>query len=178
MFKKSIIMNISDKLAIFSLIIAILSTIITIVTIIQTRIHNRKSLKPIISVITYDYINCLKIELVNEGVGPAIIKKIVVEKNEHEKKDNLYSWMPKLPYGIHYKNYLTRESDLAMLSGKNIEMLFIQLDPEIEIQRNYREKMRGTLRQLTIKIEYTDVYNSDFPTYSKKLDLYARTDND
>jgi hypothetical protein len=120
----------------------------------------------------------LKIELVNEGVGPAIIKKIVVGKNEHEKKDNLYSWMPKLPDGIHYKNYLTRESDLAMLSGKNIEMLFIQLEPEIEIQRNYIEKMRGTLRHLSIKIEYTDVYNSDFPTYSKKLDLYARNDNE
>lgn len=167
----------SDIIALFSLIVAILSFVITIVTIFQTRKHNRKSLRPIISVNPFDYSNCLKIELINEGVGPAIIKKIVVEKNEHEKKANVYSWMPPLPSAVQYSNYLTRDENIAMISGKIIEVICIKLDPTIEVQKNFREQMRGVLRQLTIKIDYTDIYDSDFPTYSRKFELYSRTDN-
>ncbi|RWZ88170.1 MAG: hypothetical protein EO766_09265 [Hydrotalea sp. AMD] len=167
----------ADKIAFSSLIVAWLSFILTIVTIFQTRKHNRNSLKPIINVNPFDYSNCILIELVNEGVGSAIIKKITVEKNDYEKKQNVYSWMPDLPEGISYQNYLTRDRDIPMQAGKVIKVIEIKNDVFKDTQRKFREEMRGVLRQLTIKIEYTDVYESKFPIYTRKLDLYARTDN-
>ncbi|MBL7921199.1 MAG: hypothetical protein JNJ40_12850 [Bacteroidia bacterium] len=170
-------MTTSDKIALCSVIVAIISFILTVATILQTRKHNRKSLRPIISINPFDYSNCIKIELINEGVGPAIIKKIVVEKNEHERKSSVYNWMPSLPKGLHYSNYLTRDQNIAMIPGKIIEVICIKLDPQVDNQREFREQMRGVLRQLTVKIEYTDVYNSTFQSYNRKFDLYSRTDN-
>lgn len=164
-------------IASLALIVSVATAIITYLTFYIQRNHNRKSLRPIINVNPFDYSNCLKIELKNEGVGPAIITKIVVEKNEHEKKANVYSWMPNLISGLSYSNYLTRDQDIPMISGKTIEIICIKLDPTIQDQRAFRDQMRGVLRQLTIKIDYTDIYDSKFPTYSEKFDLYARTDN-
>lgn len=170
-------MTTNEIISIITLTFASLSFILTIVTIIQTRKHNRNSLKPIINVNPFDYSNCILIELVNEGVGSALIKKITVEKNEHEKKENVYSWMPKLPEGIFYQNYLTRNKDIPMQAGKVIKVIEIKNDEFKDSQKQFREEMRGVLRQLTFKIEYTDVYNSKFKIYTKKFDLYARTDN-
>lgn len=73
-------MTTADKIAFSSLIVAGLSFALTIITIFQTRKHNKNSLKPIINVNPFDYSNCILIELVNEGVGSALIKKITVEK--------------------------------------------------------------------------------------------------
>lgn len=160
-----------------TIFIAVLSLLITVQSLRDNRKHNRNSLKPIINVIPYDYSNCILIELVNEGVGTAIINNIVVEKNEHEKKESVYHWMPTLPEGISYNNYLTRSKDIPMRAGKIIQILEIRNDELKTTQRQFREQMRGVLRQLTIRINFTDVYGSKFHTYSKKLDLYARVDN-
>ena len=123
---KCITENSETFIASLALIIALVSAIITYLTFHIQRKHNRKSLRPIINVNPFDYSNCIKIELKNEGVGPAIIKKIVVEKNEHEKKSNVYSWMPTLPIGVSYSNYLTRDEDIPMISNKTIEMFTIR----------------------------------------------------
>ena len=164
-------------IASLALLVSLATGIITYFTFHIQRKHNRRSLMPIINVNPFDYSNCLRIDLKNEGVGPAIIQKIIVEKNEHEKKSSVYDWMPSLPTGLSYSNYLTRDENIPMSPDKTIEVICIKLDPNKEEERQFREQMRGVLRQLTIKVEYTDVYNSKFPIYSRSLILYARTDN-
>ena len=62
-------------IACLAFVVSVATAIITYRTFSLQRIHNYKSLKPFLHVAPYDYENCLKIILRNEGVGPAVVKK-------------------------------------------------------------------------------------------------------
>jgi uroporphyrinogen-III synthase len=56
-------------------------------------------------------------------------------------------------------------------------MLEIHFNLNESFHLNFRDVLRDKLKNLTIKIEYTDVYNTKFKPYIKCLDLYERTNN-
>jgi hypothetical protein len=165
--------------AILALVTSVTSTLLTYRALKLQRIHNAKSLKPILYLSPFDYENSLKILLANNGVGPAIITNIQVEKNQHEIKPSIIEWLPeKLPNGMNYKEYLTESNNITLNAGNKGVMLELYLNPEVEKERTEREKIRGILRQLTVKIEYSDIYENQMPIYEKKLDLFGRSDNE
>lgn len=142
------------------------------------RTHNQKSLKPYLYVAPYDYENCLKVFIKNEGVGPAVVKKIKVQRNEYEAKTCIYKWLPsKLPGKMVYAEYFTRSGDFVLKQGGCEAMLEIRLDPQNLEEVEEREKIRGILRELTVIIEYEDVYENTMPIYTRSLNLFARVDN-
>ena len=157
--------------ACLALSISAFSSIIIYFTFKLQRTHNQKSLKPILYVNPFDYEDRLLIKLRNEGVGPAIVNKIIVRKNEHEVKTCIFHWLPvKLPKNMKYKEYWTRANDFVLRQGKSIELLDIMLDSSIEEQRTKREELRGILRFLTVIIDYEDVYGNKMPEYNRQLE--------
>lgn len=169
--------NLEIFIASLALLISFGTGIISFLTFRIQRKHNRKSLKPIIYVALYDYSNCIRIELVNEGVGPANINKIEVKNNEHEIQNSIYECMPTLPVGLSYDFYLLRHENIPCIQGKKITLLEIKFDLSKDTERKFRDEMRAVLCRLKITIYYKDIYDDEMPAYSRALELYARTDN-
>ena len=108
-----------------------------------------------------------------------LLKKIRVYKNEYEVKPCVYDWLPKkLPGDMNYKEYFTRSGDFVLKQGGCEIMLEIPVNMKNEKQVQVRETIRGILRELTVIIEYQDVYENIMPAYKRSLKLYARSDNE
>lgn len=138
-----------------ALLTAIVATFISFKTFKLQRVHNIKSIRPVIHIAQFDYENLIKILLVNNGVGPSLITKIWVEKNEYEKRKSIFDWLPKkLPGKMNYKEYLTKDSDMILKSGSTGIMLEIPINTKIQQEKEMRETIRGILRQLTVTVNY------------------------
>jgi len=170
--------NWQATIAFSALIVSVATAIITYRTFSLQRLHNRKSLKPFLYIAPYDYENCLKILIKNEGVGPAIIKKITVKNKEYDTKTNIYRWLPsKLPGKMDYSEYFTRSGDFVLKEGKCETMLELRINLEISEEIKEREKIRNILKDLTVAVEYEDIYENRMQDYKRSLKLYAREDN-
>ena len=160
------------------MIVAAVSTYYAYLTFKTQREHNIKSVRPILHVGQYDYENRLRVDLVNQGLGPAQIRSIVVQKGMAEKTAILH-WLPtKLPNGMNYKEYLTSHKNWTLRAGERVEMIEIPCDHTIPKQREVREELRKELCQLTVRIEYEDLYGNKMPALSSMLSLFSRPDNE
>lgn len=165
-------------IAVCAMITSIYATVITFRSFKAQRKHNILSVKPLLHIAQFDYENCIKITISNNGIGPAIIKSIKVQKNEHEVKTSIFHWLPeKLPGKMNYKEYLTAYKDFVIKSGVTGIMLEVPINPKKEEQITTKENIRAVLRNLTVNIKYEDIYQNLMDTYSIKLDLYSRNDH-
>lgn len=140
--------------------------------------HNKTSLRPIIFIEPYDYEDCVLVKIKNEGLGPAIVKKLYVQDKLNMNKNSIFNWLPKiLPGEMNYKEYWTRHKDFVLRSGSIDHMLEIPVDATNLEQVAAREDIRAILGDLTVYIEYEDVYRKVMPTYSRALFLFARSDH-
>jgi hypothetical protein len=143
------------------------------------RIHNIKSVRPILAIAQWDYENNLIIDLRNQGPGVAIVKNVRVFKNDTDVKTCIYHWLPnKLPADMNYKEYWTAYKNFAVKAGEVIELLKLPVDTKAGEQIKMRETIRGLLRQLTIDIEYEDIYGNKMEKVICPLKLFARDDNE
>jgi hypothetical protein len=162
-----------------ALLVSTISTIVAHRTFKLQRTHNVKMIKPIIQIGQWDYENKLRIDLRNNGLGPAHVDKISVYKNEHEVKTCIYHWLPdKLPGDMNYKEYWTAHEKFIVQVNSIIKLIEIPVDIEIKKQVKCREEIRSILRQIKIKIEYSDLYGNEMETYEKSFGVFNRTDNE
>lgn len=155
----------------------IVSALINVYSIYITQKHNKKMVLPIVNIHPFDYVNCIKINLLNEGVGSLIITNIEVINPNNKIEPNLFEHCPILPQNLKYSNYLLRNKDIILYQGKSIEMLDIHFNLTEDFHKMYRDELRIILSDLIIKIEYTDVYKTKFKPYIKNLNLYKRDNN-
>jgi hypothetical protein len=92
-------------IAFLALLTSLASASISFYTFRLQRIHDIKSVKPILHVGQWDYEHKLCVTLKNCGAGVAIVKKYsVFNVSTGESKENLYAWLPpKLPANVNYK---------------------------------------------------------------------------
>ena len=166
-------------IAVCALFVSILAVVVSLLALKIQRTHNQKSLKPIIFIEPYDYENCIQIKIRNEGLGPAIVKNIRVKNNNLEEKSSIFSWLPSnLPENMNYKEYWTRSKNFVLRPGSLDHMLEIPVNTDDPVQRAEREKARKILKDLTVYVEYGDVYENPMPIYSRNLSLFGRTDHE
>ncbi len=150
---------------------------------IQNR-HNILSVKPIMNVGHFDYENSINVTLRNVGMGPAYIKRITITNNINEEKNTLLDWMPDLQPGITYSFYASVYKDFWF--RPQVESSLLKLDAKkttdsdglTQAFKKSREDVRKTLKDLTVKVIYTDMYESEDFTYSFNLDYFGRIDNE
>lgn len=66
------------EIAGIALIVSICSIILGVIALAIQRDHNRKSVKPICSILRSDYEDRISVRIKNAGVGPLIVEKISV----------------------------------------------------------------------------------------------------
>lgn len=142
------------------------------------RKHNINSIKPYLIIHPFDYEDCIKLELKNQGLGVAIIKSFEVFKDT-VKKENIFKWLPeKLPSGINYEDYfLGGINDFPISSNNLLNILEVKFDNSKKEQIFLRNHIRKILSHLSIKIEYKDIYENVF-FLEQNLEIFSRTDNE
>lgn len=165
-------------LTIIALLISIGGTIISYFTYRTQRLHNIKSVKPIIHIGQWDYENNLHVTLQNVGPGLAVVSKMAVSNAYGESKSNLYAWLPPiLKDGVNYKEYWTPYQSFVVQPGQVIKLVEIPLDSSNPRQVTVRDRLRAIIGQLIVKVEYTDIYDTVMPIKEMALTHFLRNDN-
>ena len=127
--------------------------------------YNKNAIRPICVISVDDYYNKISVSILNAGTGPMMVKELSC-KDGMQSSSDLISLMPELEqsWTTFYKNIT---EDTIMAGGKAI---LIELNPETE---ETRRKVRDALKNITVYVEYMDVYDTVF-TKSKKLDFFGR----
>lgn len=135
--------------------------------------HNKLSMRPIPFLALADYENTLRVRFLNDGAGPFIVIKVEVFSGSICKND-LISWMDTPPKGLHWSNFTSLLKGRAVLPNNELFLLELKGDDQDPNFANFRDQCRDLLANLTVKLTYTDSYNTNFPTYERSLDWFAR----
>ena len=154
----------------YEFIIALTALCISLWTIFSTRIHNRLSVRPYIDIVQTqnpdkDIIYC---ELVNNGIGPAIIQKPTLIKYNGKKYENLNNIFYEVDRNI-WVNDIDWNKDLHMTTDEETNFTIpvngkVPLY-QIHIKNNDAYKViRNILFRIKIEQEYKDIYNKKYTT--------------
>ena len=136
---------------------------------------------PILKLDQVDNENRLAVILANRGVGPAIISSVKVKKAENGKfGSSIYEFMPSLP-DTNWVVYASNFSDEVIAQQHSITILDFVADSEKMKKLHTPEELAGLLKtirlalgDLTVEIQYTDVYESKSWSLSKPLTWFHR----
>lgn len=159
----------SDMLSAVTSVFAVLISIISLAfSIVFSRLqikHNINSVKPISDIQVKDYEDKISVGIVNVGTGPLLITKFNAKRDGKSYK-NLISMMPAI--NQNWRTFMkTIENRTIPVGG---EFILIELNPQNELDKI---KVRNSLSDITIYLEYTDIYSTKFED-KKKLDFFGR----
>ena len=154
-----------------------ISIVIATFTFIQQRKFNKNSVRPIINVAIGDYEDDIFVELVNKGIGPATIEKlscvydgdILVERTFDDVLERLLS-QSELPTSF-IKEYTTFMEDVKGITMAPNDSIF--LIKKKNPNEDEKEGLRRVLKDITIMVDYTDIYNIKFHE-KRKLVFFGR----
>ncbi len=163
----------SAAAAFLALFVSCVSVWISISTSRSQRRHNELSVRPLAEVTVADYEDSLRVKLRNNGSGPMIVLAVTVSDgaNSHE---SLVEWMPALPQGRPWNTFTHALRRRTLQAGAEIILLELT---EHEDEANFsvcRDQVRAALAQLTVNVEYTDIYNSVMQPCRKSLSWFGR----
>ena len=134
--------------------------------------HNKNSVRPVSSIRLDDYENELAVKIKNAGTGPLIIKKLIF-KNKDCTSNSLISLIPLIEQN--WDTFIEETENWTI--SVNEELVLIRLYPE---NNEILTQIRISLSQITVYLEYTDIYNTKF-TDERSLHYFGRhfpDDND
>jgi hypothetical protein len=142
------------------------------------RKHNQLSVRPLLNITFGNYETNLFVSLVNNGTGPLILKSIKVIGAADPAKP-LIDAMPDLPPDdlVALRYFASDPNGLSIRAdGGEIILLRLRYIGEKEFQNRFntpRDKIRTALGPLTLRVEYTDIYEKQFVT-ERSLDRFLR----
>jgi len=132
------------------------------------RTHNSNSVKPILQLDIGDYEDDIYVRVHNNGVGPGIITNVEIKKqNDNAIRKDIISYFENLDW--EWDVFSTGLEGLAI--SPNRYTYFIEMKNPSEEQK---EKLRKVLKELIIKIDYTDIYNKPMEPISAQLSWFGR----
>lgn len=166
-------------IAILALIVSIISVYFVYATLKQHRKHNINTVKPISFIAAGDYENLLYVSIENNGTGPLVIKNLVV-KNKTQATTSVIDIIPdSIRNTAVFSKFTTNLSNRAILAGEELRLLEYRIDRELINQEPYsstREAIRKVLKNVEIKLSYTDIYGETTFNETRKLDWFGRND--
>lgn len=163
----------SAVIALAALIISMVSLYVANTALKKQHRHNVLSVKPIPMVSVADYEDRLTVKILNNGSGPLVIKDVQVKK-ESQDRESLVAWMPSLPDGMYWDTFVGSVKNRSLLPGNEIKLLELTGDHAEQEFQEARDNCRAALCQLTVILEYTDVYGSTFEVHGKQLSWFGR----
>ena len=159
--------------AAFAVVVSVIAVYVSCVTLKHQRRHNELSVRPIPIVTVADFEDSIRVKVRNHGSGPMLIKKVSVSADD-QVKHALTEWMPDLPKGMFWTNFVGPVTDRSLLPGGELVLLELSGDDAENLFCAARDATRKALAPLTVTVEYTDIYESDFKPYAKDLSWFAR----
>lgn len=159
--------------AALAVVMSALALYVSYITLKHQQKHNVLSVRPIPIVTVADFEGSIRVKVRNHGSGPLLIKRVQV-RDDTNMKESLVEWMPELPSGLHWANFVGPVFDRSVLPGS--EIMLIELNGEFEdlTFRSACGAIRDALAPLTVLVEYTDIYESTFKHYVKDLSWFGR----
>jgi hypothetical protein len=163
-FIAAILTNPQDLILFITLLVGFVAVLLTVVTLIWQRKHDRLSVRPIPIISTFNYGTEISIPIENCGIGPLIIKSIQVGWVAENSERKFAEWAPDqfpkkqehVPINIH-----VLPLNSALLPGKTVKLLFCKIDPTKIEQRIEMNAIREDLRKIfAFRVIYTDIYGS------------------
>jgi hypothetical protein len=148
-----------------AVIVSIISMIFTVIFSLQQLKHNKNSVRPISAIKTEDYENLIAVKLLNVGTGPLTIKKLTF-KDESLESSTLISMMPEI--NQFWNTYTEAADGWTIPVGGQLRL--VELCPESD---DTRKLVRQKLSKITVFLEYTDIYNTEFQD-KRVLDFFGR----
>ena len=152
-----------------AIILSLLALLATFYQLHLQRVHNEKSLKPLVQIDLLDRDKLVYVHVQNNGVGPLIIERLTFFKN-----DQSYSRIEDC-LKLHPKSYqyipITDSSQKVILPGAYLEVFstrFAAQNTQEEI-----DDVRQQLSVLRLKVEGRDIYNNQIIA-KRKLSWFIR----
>lgn len=156
--------------ALAAVLMSVISIFFAIISFREQRNHNYQSLKPIPLIAPSDYEDLVLVTMENTGVGPLLIKEVIVF-DDKAKKDSLIDWMPD---GVTWENFSSNLKGYCLPAGKQIDLLRFSGDETKDKYRAQRASCRRQLAKLKITLRYTDIYDRAMPDYTRDLTWFGR----
>jgi hypothetical protein len=140
--------------------------------------HNQLSVRPLLDIAFGNFELNLFVSLVNNGTGPLILKSIRVIGAADPAKP-LIDAMPDLPPdGLIALRYFASDPNGRSIRADGGEIILLQLryTGGKEFQNRFntpRDKIRAALVPLTLRVEYTDIYEKRL-VKERSLDYFLR----
>lgn len=140
-------------MAICSFVVSVVALFIAIYTVHIQRKQNILAVKPVLDVFTMNYRNEIGVEIINNGLGPLFVKKVIVKNKKGEEANSIIDLVP---CDISWKNFIQTDYNFSLRAGDKLPL--ITLCSEKVEQRN---RARKALDALTIKFIYADAYENE-----------------
>ncbi len=168
-------------IAFVALLVSIVSVVFTYLALRHQRVHNIKSVKPIGQIIAGDYEHDIYIRIDNNGTGPLIIKKLEV-RNESLSASSVIDILPSdLVNRIFWKDFTNNINERAILPEHNLVLIrwvSENYDKTHSTQMSLDKRdLRVSLKDLVLKLEYTDIYERNIFSVERRMDWFARNTN-
>lgn len=159
---------------VFAVLISIAAVIFTAWSLYIQREHNKKSIKPIGKIRVGDYETNIYVRIDNSGIGPLILLKVFVNGEEVTENKMVLDYLPdNVVERIRWKNFTNNYKNRTIPVGENLEL--IRWTPSSDYEKSDEEifeakkDIRNSLKNLNLKIEYTDIYGRK--TFNDELEL-------
>jgi len=154
-----------------------ISIFLTIWNIRNTMRHNLKSIKPIVHITVADHEDEIYVSIINNGIGPAIIKDFCAKEGTVFAK-NLIDLIPDdINSKVVWAEFAASFVGRALKASERLYLIRLTFD-EIGNQKlndEVKKDLRGFLKNVSLELEYTDIYEKETYTVSRNLDWFGRT---
>ncbi len=161
-------------IAICALFVSICSTCLAAWTAFVQRRHMQLSVLPIAAIPIADYENRIGVFLQNKGLGPMRIISLRVINDKDVSKNAVVFHMPELNPGILWTNFRGSVDGATLEASERFDLLLLEGGPKNLAFAESRDRIRRSLSQLEIKVEYEDIYGRKMYPLEKKLSFFGR----
>ena len=143
------------------------------------RDHNKKSLRPIGKFRLGDYESNMFIQIDNHGVGPLILKQIYLNGKVIPTEEGLIHQIPSdRIINVRWKNFSANYPERTIPANGSLDLIWWDREKDFkkteEEINQVKKELRDIFKNWILKIEYTDIYESEIFEHSLDLTWFGR----
>lgn len=150
-------LNISVWMLCVTVFLAVSTVTISAINMGFQRSHNRKSVKPFCNVHSLINETGIGINIMNAGLGPMIIEKIVLLKNPDDAPEHEIQFAEILPGEFQYDTVINKNDSYIIPSMG--EMKLFHYTGDLKDKKNRVELLKSTLENYYICLIFRDIYD-------------------
>ena len=165
----------AEQIAFLALGVSAFSVMVGTLSLIAQHRHNRLSVRPICQITYRNYADEISVSIANSGVGPLIIEKLWIAKNEkiYEEFNSLVKSV--IPCRQGYYRKFIRANGKAISADSNLKIFSFDRSDDHENYDAARDAARVEMQDSEIFVQYTDIYGQKYPVTTRKLEDFAKS---